>query len=679
MNPGRDSRAVNGGTLRVAWKKSAAVGNVNIFVKSGSGGETQVGTNLSGTFFDITLPGSVSTSSQVTVRIQDAGNSNRQDSVDGYFMVRGPSAAFTTALASTLQMGSIQVLRWVGPSTSYLVDLDLYEGGTLAQSIVRNLPDFGNYTWFVPEMWSASSTIRVTFKTATGTTITTANSGTTRVFYTTGTGSLVNRYRLYSPVTLEHHFTTDQGEYDFLSGLTGTWIGEGAASRMHNGPVNSSGVEGVPYYRLYDFILRWHHWTTDRNEYFFLRTLTGRYIAEGVDGYIFRTQVSGTVPWYRLTLPSIPGLHHWTSDLGERNHLVSVGWIEEQQEYVFPPVGSRLTSSSPAFRLFVAQSSAAAARSSGAPAGSAATSTVPVPVPGDLNGDGKGDLVWRHSQTGDVAVWLMDGVVVTEGPVIAAGVPLAWQIAHQGDLDGDGNADLVWRNTQTGDVAVWVMNGTAAQTAMVATVPLSWQIASVGDLDGDGKADLIWRNSQTGDVSVWLMNGAAIVTHASLVGPVDPTAWQIVAVGDVDGDGKADLVWRQTETGDVDVWLMDGATVREKSVATELSRAWQIAGVGDLDADGKTDLVWRNTETGDASAWLMNGTTVNQSTVVAAGVPLDWHIAAVRDVDGDGHADLVWRHTTSGDVALWLMNGVVVTQQPVVAPGVPLAWQIARH
>src|SRR5206468_12514465 len=56
--------------------------------------------------------------------------------------------------------------------------------------------------------------------------------------------------------------------------------------------------------------------------------------------------------------------------------------------------------------------------------------TVNVPNPPflDLSSDGKADLVWRNTRTGDVAVWLMDGVAVTQGPVVASGVPLEWII-----------------------------------------------------------------------------------------------------------------------------------------------------------------------------------------------------------------------------------------------------------
>ena len=167
LNPGRGFRAVDGGTVRVAWAKSSEVASVYVFVKSGAGPETQIGP-VAGTILDVVLPGSVSSSSRVTVRIQDAGNSSRQDSVDGYFMVRG-TPSFTTALAGqTLLVGSVQLLDWVGMPSSYTVDLDLYQNNVPIRSIVKNLPDFGNYTWFVPEMVSMNSKIRATFRNASG-------------------------------------------------------------------------------------------------------------------------------------------------------------------------------------------------------------------------------------------------------------------------------------------------------------------------------------------------------------------------------------------------------------------------------------------------------------------------------------------------------------------------------
>jgi len=72
----------------------------------------------------------------------------------------------------------------------------------------------------------------------------------------------------------------------------------------------------------------------------------------------------------------------------------------------------------------------------------------------------------------------MNGTTVRQATGVASGVPLVWQIAGLGDLDGDRKVDIVWRHVQTGDVSTWLMNGTAAKYAAVSWpgVALAWQI-----------------------------------------------------------------------------------------------------------------------------------------------------------------------------------------------------------
>jgi hypothetical protein len=179
-----------------------------------------------------------------------------------------------------------------------------------------------------------------------------------------------------------------------------------------------------------------------------------------------------------------------------------------------------------------------------------------------------------------------------------------------------------------------------------------------GDLDGNGKADLVFRNTGSGVVAVWLMNGLTIATSGFPAGV--PLVWQIAGVGDVNGDGLADVIWRNSTSGTVAVWLMNGLTITSVGFPGSASTEWSIQAVGDVNGDGKADLIWRNTNDGATAIWFMNGTVI-ASSGFPAGVPLVWQIAGAGDVNGDGRADVIWRNGTSGTVAVWLMNGLTIT------------------
>lgn len=178
------------------------------------------------------------------------------------------------------------------------------------------------------------------------------------------------------------------------------------------------------------------------------------------------------------------------------------------------------------------------------------------------------------------------------------------------------------------------------------------------DLNGDGRTDLLWRNSKTGSTAIWLLNGATIGS-AGFPGGV-PLAWQIAGIGDVNGDSKADVIWRHTTSATVAIWLMNGVTITSVGFPASVPTAWNLQGVGDVNGDGKADLIWRNTNDGNTAIWLMNETKIAASGFLGK-VSLAWQLARMGDVDADGKADLIWRNSTSHAVAIWLMNGLTMT------------------
>src|SRR2546425_8021 len=98
--------------------------------------------------------------------------------------------------------------------------------------------------------------------------------------------------------------------------------------------------------------------------------------------------------------------------------------------------------------------------------------------------------------------------------VAALGVSCAWAVPPCApmDFDGDGKADILWRNTSTGDNFIYLMNGAMIKSSVYLNTvsDQGWQVKGIGDFDGDGKADVFWRNSSTGENYIYLMNGAAI-------------------------------------------------------------------------------------------------------------------------------------------------------------------------
>jgi len=153
---------------------------------------------------------------------------------------------------------------------------------------------------------------------------------TTTLLVMPTSGTEVPVYRLFSPVTKEHLYTSDVNEYNTLA--TEGWDQEGLAWNDYNGLVTISGVTTIPVYRLYNIPEQQHLWTTDPNEYNTLKNFVGTWSVDGIAGYIFPTVVVSSTALYRMSWPFDPAadIHLWTTDLNEYDTDTSVyGWTME--------------------------------------------------------------------------------------------------------------------------------------------------------------------------------------------------------------------------------------------------------------------------------------------------------------------------------------------------------------
>ena len=211
-----------------------------------------------------------------------------------------------------------------------------------------------------------------------------------------------------------------------------------------------------------------------------------------------------------------------------------------------------------------------------------------------------------------------------------------WSVVGTGDFDGDTRADILWRKSN-GTLVEWNMNGsTVASSGLVTSsgvavkLDATWSVAGIGDFNDDDNRDVLWRNAD-GTLTEWNMNGST-VTSSGLVaaGAAKPDAsWSVAGIGDFDADGNSDILWRNSN-GTLAEWFLNGTnligsnTITSGDVAVAPDATWHVVEIGDFNGDGKSDILWRN-DNGAVAEWLLNGSAIMQSVTAPR-----WHSGVAR-------------------------------------------------
>ncbi len=277
---------------------------------------------------------------------------------------------------------------------------------------------------------------------------------------------------------------------------------------------------------------------------------------------------------------------------------------------------------------------------------------------GDFNSDGISDIAVLNSSASSVSILLGKGDGTFQDPKTTMGTtaPTTFALA---DFNLDGKLDLIMSDQDNNRTFIMLGKGDGTFQA-----PISWAIGfeagiAVGDFNGDSRPDVALTDFGQGIVYVALGNGDGTFSTPvpNTVGTGLGSGTTQVVVFDLDGDGKMDIVAGNLFANTVSVLLGKGDGTFQPSVSYPTNgQNSPCLAVGDISGDGKPDLVV--CQGGGVGVLLGNGNGTFQSVHSYSLAPHTLGVA-IGDINGDGKPDVIavaGKFSATND-GVWVLPG----------------------